>query len=145
MGSVTAEVQINKPATTVYKFLADTSNWHKTDDSVIDVTPKGPVSKGSKGTETRKMGGRTIEGTWVITDLVPDRKIAMDWAGPGMSGTGTNEIEGSGANTRLKFSMTYKTKGLMMWLMAPMIKREFNKTTGAMMQKTKASIEAASM
>jgi carbon monoxide dehydrogenase subunit G len=141
MGRVAAEIQVNKPVAETFKMMADTSNWHKFEAELVDVKPKGPVSKGLKGTETRKMGGKTVDATWEITEFEPNKKFTMAWAGKGMSGVVTNTYAEASGGTRLGFTMDYKSKGLLMMLMAPMISMQFKKTTKNMMDRTKSAIE----
>ncbi len=141
MGKVAAEIQVNKPVAETFKMMADTSNWHKFEAELVDVKPKGPVSKGVKGTETRKMGGKNVEATWEITEFEPNKKFTMVWAGKGMSGSVTNTYAEMSGGTRFGFTMNYKPKGIMTWLMMPMIMMQFKKTTKNMMDRTKTAIE----
>ncbi len=141
MGTTSGEIQIDKPVADVYRYIINTANWPKMEAEVVSVTPMGVVKKGMKGTEVRKMGKRTVDGSWEITELEQDKKLTMAWGGKGISGTATDMLTASGNGTKLTFQMDYKTKGLMMMLMGPMISMQFKKTTKAMMPRMKSAIE----
>ena len=122
MATVSGSAQINKPLAEVFSFMTDSTNWPKVEEDLVEVAPKGRLQKGSKGTETRKMGGRTIKATWDVTEFEANKKFTVAGAGPGMKVSAVTTFAAKNGGTDVTFSMDYKTQGILMMLMSPMIK-----------------------
>jgi uncharacterized membrane protein len=81
---------IRRPVEEVFAFITDYRNDVRWQDGLLEVrlTPDGPVSVGTQVHEVRKFMGWRIESTGVITEYIPNVKVARKTV------EGPNDIEG---------------------------------------------------
>jgi len=92
-------VHIAHPPARVFAFLVDQDSWAALDPSVLDISPRGPVSKGMTGTMTRRVAGMRVTNGFTITELDPDSRLAMRLTGAGYALTETISLEATPAGT----------------------------------------------
>ncbi len=137
MAHADATITINRPAKTVFDFLADGRNNPHWRPTVTDIEPvpgkPGTFKQGLKGP-----GGR-IDGDYEIRVSKPNELLVFQViAGPARP-TGTYKLEAAGNATRLTFSLDYQPKGLAK-LMDPMITSTMRSEVG-MLSNLKAYLE----
>lgn len=123
------QIEINKPITTVYNFLADGLNNPKWRPGVISIELKSGNASQS-GAEYKQVlkgpGGRNIDGDYKITTVVPDKELSfVVTAGPARP-TGNYYFEPTAKGTKIKFVLDFRPKGLAK-LMGPMINKTMKK------------------
>jgi uncharacterized protein YndB with AHSA1/START domain len=104
--------QIDRPVDEVFAFLTEPSNLPRWQMSLIAVRPhrRGPLRPGVEVTETRQFLGRTMETTWVCTELRPSRRSVIESDEGPVPFRGIWELEASGGAT--SFTWTLETGGL---------------------------------
>ena len=104
--------QIDRPVDEVFAFLTEPSNLPRWQMSLIAVRPhrRGPLRPGVEVTETRQFLGRTMETTWVCTELHPSRRSVIESDEGPVPFRGIWELEASGGVTF--FTWTLETGGL---------------------------------
>jgi uncharacterized membrane protein len=137
MAHAESTVTIDRPAKTVFDFLADGMNNPHWRPSVTDIQAvpgkPGTFKQGLKGP-----GGR-IDGDYQITVSKPNELLAFQViAGPARP-TGTYKLEAMGNSTRLTFTLDFQPKGLAK-LMDPMIASSMRSEV-AMLSNLKAYLE----
>ena len=138
MAHAESTIVIDRPAKTVFDFLADGTNnlhWRPTVTDIQPVPGKpGTFKQGLKGP-----GGR-IDGDYEITVSQPDELLVFQViAGPARP-AGTYKLEPVGNSTRLTFTLDYQPRGLAR-LMDPMIASSMRSEV-AMLSNLKAYLES---
>ena len=141
MPSVSNPVQINKPVAQVFDFYRDSSNWRGAEPSLVSVKPSGRISKGTKGTWVRKMGGRQVEAGFEVTEFEQNKKFVIAGSGGGMKFSGVQGFAASGDGTQVTFQLTYRLQGWMK-ILQPVVGGQVKKSVGRDMQGFKKAIEA---
>ena len=141
MPSVSNPVQINKPVAQVFDFFADSSNWPGTAPDVVSVKPSGGISKGTKGTMVRKMGGRATESQFKVTEFEQNKKIIIAGSGGGMKYSAAQGFAASGDGTQVTFQLNYSLQGWMK-ILQPVVGGQVKKSVNREMQGLKKAIEA---
>jgi len=111
-------VSINAPASRVFASLAtgdSISNWMFGDDSVPKFMPGGKTVTVSRrgrfvagdtiiGRYRRQIGGKMTRVTWIVTEVVPDKLLALQMVDEGsgtVMGTRRDSLISSGDSTRV--------------------------------------------
>ncbi len=95
------------------------------------------LSKGAKGTEVRKMGRRTITSNYEVVEFEAPRRFVMHFTAKGMDVTATTESKEAAGGTQVTVKVQLKSKGLMMWVMMPMVTPQVRKDINEALQNTK--------
>jgi uncharacterized protein YndB with AHSA1/START domain len=71
--------EIKAPVEKVFAFVSDFRNNSKWQDGVIESTqsPDGPTQVGTKVKDKRTFLGQKLEGTYEVTEFVPNKKVAF--------------------------------------------------------------------
>ena len=93
-------VYIAQSPARVYAFLVDQDSWASLDPSVLDISPRGLVSKGMTGTMTRRVAGMRVTDGFTVTELDPDSRLEMRLTGAGYAVTETISLEATPDGTR---------------------------------------------
>jgi hypothetical protein len=93
-------VSIAQSPARVYAFLVDQDSWALLDHSVLDISPRGLVSKGMTGTMTRRVAGMRVTNGFTVTELDPDSRLEMRLTGAGYAVTETISLEATPEGTR---------------------------------------------
>ena len=132
MPELKGSVDILRPVEDVFAYVSDPENNLQWETGVVEMkkTTEGPLAVGSKGRRVEKQMG-TDEGTWEITEHVPNDTLAMTFESQRFTGSGGYKFEAIDGGTRLNYwfvgiprKMLFK---LLMPLMMPMIHRQIRK------------------
>jgi carbon monoxide dehydrogenase subunit G len=141
MPTLTFKTHINRSPAQAFAYMTEAGNWPNVEVGLVDIEPRGRVSMGSRGTQTRSMRGRNIKATWEVVELEANKKIAIAGGGPGMKVRATTSFSPAGGGTDVGFVFDYWPQGLLMKLMSPMIRSTFKKDSTTMMGRMKDAIE----
>ena len=132
MPEIRGSVDILRPVEDVFAYVSEPENNLQWETGVVEMkkTSEGPLAVGSKGRRVEKQMG-IDEGTWEITEHVPNDTLAMTFESQRFTGSGGYKFEATDGGTRL----TYWFNGvprkvlfkLLMPLMMPMIHRQIRK------------------
>ena len=136
-------IEINRPPTEVYGFLADGLNNPKWRPAVKSIAlasgAAGQVGAVYKQTMAGP-GGGSVAGDYRLAEADPPRRIRFEVvAGPARP-VGVFEVEPAAAGARVRFSLDLQPKGLMR-LMGGMIQRTMDAEV-ANLSRLKAVLEA---
>jgi uncharacterized membrane protein len=145
---IAQRVEINRPATEVFDYLAHAENmpsWMKEFESVEQISEGQP----GQGTNYRyRMATRgKAESTFEWSEFEPARRLAWHGAkvsaGPGsLEPNGRWLLEEHNGRTELTMHMQPKTGGLMT-LLGPIMARSIRRDAPANMQRLKQKLEGA--
>ena len=135
-----ASIQINKPVAEVWKFVgADYVQNHPKFDprcKSTELTPPGPLAKGSKGREVRREGTYTFE----VTEFEPDKRLAFKTTSGPSDFVGSFSVAPANGGTALTIDFQVQFRGFMR-LMAPMIGGSLRKETASTAERIKKLLE----
>jgi len=115
MISLQNQIEIDRPVTDVFQFVAHVENAPKWQPAVIETSriTEGPMRVGTQYREVAKMMGRRVTTVCEITELVPDRRIAWKATSSGpFSYQTTYTFTPAGSRTRLDIVGTFSLRGL---------------------------------
>jgi uncharacterized membrane protein len=108
------EVQIHRPVSEVFDFVANVENVPKWQPAVLEtkrLTP-GPTRVGTQFSEVAKLMGRRVEGVCEITELAPDQRFSFTgMPNAPFSYETVYAFEARGTHTQLKIVGTFRFKG----------------------------------
>lgn len=137
-----ADITIHRPIEDVFAFLTDASNHRRWDSTSVEMTPleTGPRRRGLEFREVRRIGPRPTEVRSRIAGFEPGRSIHLEsLTGPSFSGHWRLSAVDDG--TRLRWTGELEPAGLMR-ILAPLIERQFRRTTVANFARLKDVREA---
>ena len=124
MPSARFEIEILAPTETVFAFVSDFGNDPKWRSNVIAMKPLGRDSDlggvWSRQIEVRKVPGRTIETTAVVTACEPGRIISVQRANGPVRPKATYQLSSTERGTRLTFELDISLAGAT-WLALPLV------------------------
>jgi len=132
MPEIRGAVDILRPVEDVFAFLSEPENNLQWETGLVEMkkTTEGPLAVGSKGRRVEKLFG-TDEGTWEITEHVPNESLGMTFESQRIVGTAGYKLESTDGGTRLNYWFTGNFKKilfkLLMPLMMPMFRRQVRK------------------
>ncbi len=132
MAELKGSVVILRPVEDVFAFLSDPKNSLQWESGVVEMelTTEGPLGVGSKGRRVEKQMG-TDEGTWEITEHVPNDSLAMTFESERFAGRGGYKLEATDGGTRLNYWFTGNPRKILfkflMPLMMPMMRSQIRK------------------
>jgi carbon monoxide dehydrogenase subunit G len=137
------EFEIKAPLDKVFAFVADFRNNAKWQNGLIESsqTPDGPTQVGSKVTDKRTFLGQKIEGTYEVTEFVPNKKVAFKSTSGPMQFQLAQTFEATPNGTRVSNHVEMEAGGffkLAEGALAGNLKKEFEANSG----KLKTLLEA---
>ena len=137
-------VEIARPPGAVFALLDDLSKTPQWNERCVEVrqTSDGPRAVGSKLVYRYREPGREGEMQGEITAWDKDRKFAMRYSDAMLDVSVGFELSGAGP-TKVVHHIEIQTKGVLMWLMTPIIRRATRKQTTALVGKLKSVVEAS--
>ena len=132
MAEVRGSVEILRPPEDVFAYLSDPKNDLQWETGVVEMelSTEGPLRVGSKGRRVEKHMG-TNEGTWEITEHVPNESLAMIFESQRFTGSGGYKLEATDKGTRLNYWFIANPRKFLfkffMLLMIFMIRRQITK------------------
>lgn len=118
-------VEIKRPASEVFDFLADETTMSQWRPGVLEVAHQSGSGVGATYSQTLSgPGGRKIPGDYRITEYDKPRRFAFEVIAGPLRPTGLYEIsEASAGTTTVRFTLNATPKGFMK-LMGGMIKKQ---------------------
>lgn len=99
---IEGRIRIDAPAQRVYDLLADPEAWFRIDPTLVDASPRTPLSIGSTGTLRNRRGpGFVATASWTTTELVPCERITQHLRGSGYEMTESVTLEADGGGTTM--------------------------------------------
>ena len=137
-------IEVNRPLTEVFAFLADMRNHPREQDSkvlLVEKTTPGPVGIGTRYREIVQMVPLVrVEMTSEVTRYEPNERVEITWHGGGMEGVLVYSFEAHRGGTILALHETVTPKGLMR-LAEPVIHRSFDQTLASRLHGVKRTLE----
>jgi carbon monoxide dehydrogenase subunit G len=114
---------VARPVAPVFEYLADPSNdaqWSGGTRSV-ERTSAGPLVVGSMVRYVARLGGVRLAMPFVITELVPNRVIAVRTTGGRVRATGRRTVEATDAQTRVTIAGELRVGGIVGRALEPLV------------------------
>ena len=97
-------LEISRPTTEVFDFLADTANFKALDAALEEVEPHGRLVEGGNGRFLHRRNGFPARTTWRVLRLEAPRLLSVEVRGMGYAMTERIELEGTPTGTRARFA-----------------------------------------
>ena len=97
---VEQSLDLARSPATVFAFLVDQDEWARLDPTLLEVTPRAPVTQGMSGTMLRRVSGLPVTNGWTVTHLEPATRLGMRVTGMGYALTETTSLEATNGGTR---------------------------------------------
>jgi len=122
-------ILINRPVEEVWKFISNIENMPKWDRGVLEArqTSEGPMGVGSTVQVVRQFLGRRRIANFRVADVVPNRTVAIQAGGMGVSGNVRYTFEPVEGGTRMTSSAEVVLGGwlkLITPIIMPMLERD---------------------
>lgn len=135
-------VEIQRPASEVFDFVADMTNapsWQSGLHSVKRLPP-GPVRVGSEHVFERRFAGRTLKSQNRITVLQRPSRIAFEIPEGWISGRAAYEVTPIEGGSRVRCRMEFRARGLGR-VVEPLLERALSRDSRRDDQRLKAVLE----
>lgn len=106
--------EIKAPVEKVFSFVTDFRNNAMWQNGVIESTqtPDGPTQVGTKVKDKRTFLGQKIEGTYEVTEFVPNKRVSFKSTSGPMQFTFTQTFEPAAGGTKMTMHMEMEAGGL---------------------------------
>lgn len=140
-------VNLHKPLEDVFRFVATDyfTNHPRWDPRVVNlrVQTPGPIAVGSRGTEDRKQGGRTVPYDFEVTEYTPNRSLSLRARGGPAKYSATYSVSPlNGSDTQLAIRFVLEMSGLFR-LMEPFMASSFRQELDSVAASIKSLMEAS--
>lgn len=144
MSEFTITKRIHAPVGKVFALAADIPNASKAIPAIlkIEMLTPGPVGKGTKWRETRKMFGKEAVEVMEITDFQPGRSYSVGADSCGARYDSRLEFKADGNGTLVEMRMAYSAPGLFARIMGAMMKGVMRKALDGDLESLKKAAEA---
>jgi uncharacterized protein YndB with AHSA1/START domain len=116
MAAIRESTEISRRPEDVFAYLDDLSRHGEWQEHVVDVRVEsaGPTTEGSRATETRRIGGREFEVTYVIVEHDPPRSFGFRGVGGPIRPFGKRTIEplDGGSRSRVTIELDFQGHGV---------------------------------
>jgi hypothetical protein len=141
--SISGSAVIAAAPAVIYDFLIDLGNWSKLDDTLVDVTPGGPLSVGASGTMTNtRLGRMRITTAWEIVNLVPGARYGCRIVGRGYELVETVDLAAADGGTTVSVTDELWSTSLSGRVMVPMSRGIIRRDLEKRLARLKALLEA---
>jgi len=106
-------IEIARPAATVFEYLADVEKLPEWQASAVESRADGPLVKGSRITERRRLFGRDVETVLEVTAYAPPARLTLRSLDGPVRFTVDHRLEEAGGVTRLHFAGEAKPGGML--------------------------------
>ena len=106
-------VTVEKPVDKVFAYLADfttTNEWDPGTVETVRITGDGAV--GTEYLNTSKFAGRETQLTYVLQELVPNKRIALRGENKSVVAHDTMTLRATGTGTELTYTADFTFKGI---------------------------------
>jgi hypothetical protein len=145
MTAIVESVEIARSPEDVFAYLDDLSRHGEWQEQIVNarVETPGKTTVGTKVTETRRVGGRDQEITYMITEHNPPRSFAFRGVdGPVRPvGKGTIEPLEDGKRSRVTIELDFDGHGLLGRMLLPMARSQARKQVPKDQQRLKERLE----
>ena len=144
MAEVRGSVDILRPVEDVFAYLSDPKNNLQWETGVVEMefTTEAPLRVGSKGRRVQKQMG-TDEGTWEITEHVPNESLAMTFESQRFTGSGGYKLNATDGGTRLNYWFIGNPRKILFKLLMPLMMPMMRSQTGKNYARLKGILESS--
>jgi uncharacterized protein YndB with AHSA1/START domain len=139
MSQITTAIEIDRPVEEVFAFITDLGNAHLWAVDLVEVRHNGPLARGSRGTDVRRIGRKEVELPWEVTRHDPPRVLDLIYGDP-FPATAAFTFEPTSRGTRMSCDTTLRLRGIHR-LMAPLAARQARKTDAEQFRRAKDMLE----
>ena len=140
---IQAEISIAADRHRVFDALADPATWFVIDPTLIDASPRTPLTLGATGTMRNRRGpGMVATASWRTTELEPGARITQYLVGMGYELWETVELEPEGGGTHLTVMDTLVPTSIVGRLMVAFSRGIMERDARARCAMLKALLEA---
>jgi carbon monoxide dehydrogenase subunit G len=109
---------VERPPADVFALLVDLRRAPEWQPSLqeLDVETDGETRVGTSGREVRRAGGRRVESRFEVTELEPDRRLAISTSSSAADVDVVFELEPDGAGTRITSTLHVRLKGALRFM-----------------------------
>jgi uncharacterized membrane protein len=146
MAKIVQSIEIARRPEEVFAYLDELERHGEWQDQIVSVkreTP-GPTGVGTRATDTRKMGGRTVEMTWEITEYDPPRRVSFRGINGPLRPHGTVTVEPAGEGSRVTTELELVPHGVAGKLLAPVATSQARKQVPKDQLQLKERLESGS-
>jgi len=134
-------VEIHRPPSEVFAFLADGENCTKWRDGVLEIQRQSGQGEGEVYRQVVKgPGGRRIQADYRVTTYEPDRLLAFETIAGPVRPQGRYTLEPVDGGTRLTFGLRAKVGGVKKLFMGGMVQKTMDSEVQAI-ERLKAILE----
>ncbi|MDP9220173.1 MAG: SRPBCC family protein [Actinomycetota bacterium] len=120
-------VTVQKPVDEVFAYLADFTSTTEWDPGTVrTVRTSGDGDVGTEYRNTSKFAGRETALTYVVEDLVPNRRIALRGENKTVIARDTMTFREAGSETEVTYTADFTFKGITRFI-APLMKPAFTR------------------
>jgi uncharacterized protein YndB with AHSA1/START domain len=139
MPSIETSIEIEYPPEETFEYLTDPRNAMQWATELVDVTYDGDLRRGTKGTDTRKMGGKQIVMPWEVTVYERPHRVVFEYGRP-FPATAEFSFRATGGGTLVTCNTELRPRGL--WrLLVPIMVKEARRSDEVQFQKVKEILE----
>jgi uncharacterized protein YndB with AHSA1/START domain len=106
-------IEIDRPATKVFEYLADLEKLPEWQGSAIESRADGSLAKGCRITECRRLFGREVETVLEVTAYEPPERLTLRSLDGPVRFTVDHRLEEAGGTTLLHFTGEAKPGGML--------------------------------
>lgn len=140
---IQAEISIAADPQRVFDALADPATWFVIDPTLIDATPRTPLTLWATGTMRNRRGpGMTATVSWRTTEFEPGVRLTQALVGMGYELGETVELASDGAGTRVTVIDTLVPTSIVGRLMVAFSRGIMERDAQARCTRLKALLEA---
>jgi uncharacterized protein YndB with AHSA1/START domain len=140
MPRITTTIEIRRPQQETFAYLTDPRNALEWSTELVDVTYNGDLTEGTTGSDTRKMGGKTIVMPWTVSSYQRPDRIVFEYGRP-FPATAEFSFRPTDDGTMVTCDTDLRPRGW--WrLLAPLMVKEARKADQVQFPKVKEILEA---
>ncbi|HXH95778.1 MAG TPA: SRPBCC family protein [Gaiellaceae bacterium] len=144
MPEASSEIDIDRPQSEVFGFLANAENDIKWRPGVIEIKRLSGVGVGAQFAQTVKgPGGRAIAADIAITDHQPDELIGFRATSGPVRPVGRYLLSPVGPGTRVRFELKAELSGLKKLIMAGAVQKTMDREMAALANLKRVLEESA--
>lgn len=96
-------LEVARPPTDVFAFLADTRSFKAVDPALVELEPEGTLTTGMTGRFVHRRAGLPARTTWQVLVCEPPRRLSVGIRGMGYGMSEAADLEATPLGTRVRF------------------------------------------